>query len=154
MRGSMVDIQSAAAEIRRGIKKDRKKPRGKNIMSASAMQGGHNKTDATGSQSWYDKRHGRRTVRSEPPTTTPCGVSYKSVYNHHRTWKSCARLSRRNETVWTRKWLTMRSVNGAMTDDLRCSRRRTFWTFTLNITAFVHILINMFWTLLTLLSFL
>jgi len=38
----MVDIQSAAAEIRRGIKKiDRKKPQGKNIMSASATQGGH-----------------------------------------------------------------------------------------------------------------
>jgi len=43
----MVDIQSAAAEIRRGIKKkieDRKKSQGKNIMSASAMQGGHKKT--------------------------------------------------------------------------------------------------------------
>jgi len=41
----MVDIQSAAAEIRRGIKKeDRrwKKPQGKNIMSASATHGGHN----------------------------------------------------------------------------------------------------------------
>jgi len=41
----MVDIQSAAAEIRRGIKKkkieDRKKPQGNNIMSASATQGGH-----------------------------------------------------------------------------------------------------------------
>ena len=42
MCGSMVDIQSAAAEIRRGIKKDRKKLQGKNIMSASATQGGHN----------------------------------------------------------------------------------------------------------------
>ena len=46
MCGSMVDIQSAATEIRRGIKKmieeeDRKKPQGKNIMSASATQGGH-----------------------------------------------------------------------------------------------------------------
>jgi len=43
---SMVDIQSATAEIRRGIKKEedrRKKPQGKNIMSASATQGGHNK---------------------------------------------------------------------------------------------------------------
>jgi len=43
MCGSMVDIQSAVAEIRRG-KKDRrrrKKPQGKNIMSASATQGGH-----------------------------------------------------------------------------------------------------------------
>jgi len=39
----MVDIQSAAAEIRRGKKKDRKKPQGKNIMSASATQGGHKK---------------------------------------------------------------------------------------------------------------
>ena len=44
MYGSMVDIQSAAAEIRRGNKKDRrKKPQGKNIMSASATQGGHKK---------------------------------------------------------------------------------------------------------------
>jgi len=39
---SMVDIQSAAAEIRRGKKiEGRKKPQGKNIMSASATQGGH-----------------------------------------------------------------------------------------------------------------
>jgi len=40
----MVGIQSAAAEIRLGIKKEedrRKKPQGKNIMSASATQGGH-----------------------------------------------------------------------------------------------------------------
>ena len=41
---SMVDIQSAAAEIRRGKKKDRrKKPQGKNKMSASATQGSHKK---------------------------------------------------------------------------------------------------------------
>ena len=43
MCGSMVDIRSAAAEIRRG-KKERRKKQGKNIMSASAMQGGHNNT--------------------------------------------------------------------------------------------------------------
>jgi len=36
----MVDIQSLAAEIRRG-KKRKKKPQGKNIMSASAAHGGH-----------------------------------------------------------------------------------------------------------------
>ena len=44
MCASMVDIKSAAAEIRRRIKKkiDRKKSQGKNIMSASATQGGHN----------------------------------------------------------------------------------------------------------------
>jgi len=37
----MVDIQSATAEIRRGIKKEeerRKKPQDNNIMSASATQ--------------------------------------------------------------------------------------------------------------------
>jgi len=49
MCGSMVDIQSAAAEIRRGIKKiERKKPQGKNIMSASATQGGHKEEETTG----------------------------------------------------------------------------------------------------------
>jgi len=41
--GSMVDIQSAAAEIRRGKKERKKKPQDENIMSVSAMQGGHNK---------------------------------------------------------------------------------------------------------------
>jgi len=46
MRRSTVDIQSATAEIRRG-KKDRN---GKNIMSASAMQGSHNKTDSDDSK--------------------------------------------------------------------------------------------------------
>jgi len=40
---SMVDIHSATVEIRRGKKEEerRKKP-DKNIMSASATQGGHN----------------------------------------------------------------------------------------------------------------
>jgi len=39
----MADIQSATAEIKRGKKKERKKkPNGKNIMSASVTQGGHN----------------------------------------------------------------------------------------------------------------
>jgi len=43
MCGSMVDIQSATAEIRREIKK--KETTGqKYIMSASATQGGHNYT--------------------------------------------------------------------------------------------------------------
>ena len=46
MCSSMVDIQSATAEIRRGKKEERKKgrlkPQGKNMMSTSAMQGGHN----------------------------------------------------------------------------------------------------------------
>jgi len=40
----MVDIQSATAEIRQGKKKiyRKKKQQGKNIMSASATEGGHN----------------------------------------------------------------------------------------------------------------
>jgi len=43
MCGSIVDIHSATAEIRRGIKESRKK-QDKNIMSVSATQGGHNET--------------------------------------------------------------------------------------------------------------
>jgi len=48
MCGSMADIQSVTAHIRQGRKKEdrNKKPQGKNIMSASATQGGHNKRDA------------------------------------------------------------------------------------------------------------
>jgi len=45
MCGSMVDIESATAEIRRGKKEQErryKKPQGKNIMSTST-QGGHKK---------------------------------------------------------------------------------------------------------------
>jgi len=43
MCGSMVDIHSATAEIRQGKKKEeRRKKQDKNIMSTSAMQGGHN----------------------------------------------------------------------------------------------------------------
>jgi len=50
MCASMADIQSVTAEIRRGKKKERKKkPQGKDIMSASATQGGHNeKLEALG----------------------------------------------------------------------------------------------------------
>jgi len=48
MCGSMVDIQSVAAEIRRGIKKKKKETTGKNIMSASATQGGITKVTLSG----------------------------------------------------------------------------------------------------------
>jgi len=44
-RGSLVDIQYATAENRRGKKKKeerKKKPQDENILSASATQGGHN----------------------------------------------------------------------------------------------------------------
>jgi len=60
---SMVDIQSLTAEIRRGIKKrkieDRKKPQGKNIMPASATQGGHKNQDA------QKKRTSHKAVESD-----------------------------------------------------------------------------------------
>jgi len=45
MCGSMVDIQSATAENRRGKKEERnKKAQDENIMSASEMQGGYKKS--------------------------------------------------------------------------------------------------------------
>ena len=44
---SMVDIQSATAEIRRGKNERRIRNRDKNIMSTSATQGGHNKQVVT-----------------------------------------------------------------------------------------------------------
>jgi len=51
MCGSMVDIQPATAEIRRGKKEERKKkPQDENIMSASARQGGHKKYNLTNKQ--------------------------------------------------------------------------------------------------------
>ena len=43
MCGNMVDIQYVTAENRQGKKKKKKKPQDKNIMSASATQGGINK---------------------------------------------------------------------------------------------------------------
>jgi len=45
MCGSMVDIHSPTAKIRRGKKDERrKKPQDENIMSAFATKGGHNYT--------------------------------------------------------------------------------------------------------------
>jgi len=54
MCGSMVYIQSATAEIRRGNKKEerQKKPQGKNIMSASATQGGRSRP-TSGYATWF-----------------------------------------------------------------------------------------------------
>jgi len=98
------------------------------------------------------------------PSTTRCTWSYESVDHGSRTWKSCVEeeWDRLEQEVidsaiseW-RKPLTDRVVNHFLSCAAcvaACGRHRTFWTFTLNITAFVHILINMFWTLLTLPSF-
>jgi len=41
---TMVDMHSATAEIDEERKKKKRKPQGKNIMSASATQGSHKKT--------------------------------------------------------------------------------------------------------------
>jgi len=48
MCATMADIQSATAEIMRGKKKKKieRRNHGKNMMSASAMQGGHKKLTA------------------------------------------------------------------------------------------------------------
>jgi len=65
-----------------------------------------------------DMAIGHRTVGSEPHRlrSVRSGRSYNSVCTSttgSRTWKSCASVSRRNGTVWTRMWLTIWSVNGA-----------------------------------------
>jgi len=44
MCGSMVDILSATAEIKRGKRRRRRKKQYKNIMSTSVTQGGHNES--------------------------------------------------------------------------------------------------------------
>jgi len=52
---SMVDIQSATAEIKRGIKKKvERNHRAKNIMSASATQGGHKEEEEETTQREYN----------------------------------------------------------------------------------------------------
>ena len=52
---------------------------------------------------------------SEPRRLRGVGILQERVYKHHRsrTQKSCASMSRRTGTIWTWKWLTTRSVNGA-----------------------------------------
>jgi len=48
MCGSMVDIQSPTAEIRRGKKEEeRQKPQGKNIMVCPITQGNHKEEEET-----------------------------------------------------------------------------------------------------------
>ena len=77
------------------------------------------------------------------PSTTRCGGSYKSVCtstSRSRTWKNCGASCRggmEDCRPASDHWVAQ------VIDSLHCSWRRTFWTFTLNITAFVHILINM-----------
>jgi len=56
----MADIQSATAEIRRGKKERKKKPQGKNKMSASVTQGGHKHIPFPGV--WLEEQAHLRTV--------------------------------------------------------------------------------------------
>ena len=82
------------------------------------------------------------------------GILQERVYKHHMI-TDVEELRQRVEEEWDR--LDQEVIDNAISEwckrlTLHSNRRRTFWTFTLNITAFVHTLINMFWTLLTLLS--
>ena len=80
--------------------------------------------------------------------------SYKSVCTSttgSRTWRSCASVSRRNGTVWTRKWLTTRSVNGATDWQPVLQLAEDILNIYSEHYCIVHILTNMFWTLFTLL---
>jgi len=56
MCGSMVDIQSPAADIRRGKERRKIETTGQNIMSASATQGGHKKPGEKPAESWNNSR--------------------------------------------------------------------------------------------------
>ena len=86
---SMVDSQSATAEIRRGIKKDRKKPQGKNIMSASATQGGHNQTISP-----EDDQFQQFLLRSLPKIrVTMFNVHVKTVVMPHHHFVPLSRLA-------------------------------------------------------------
>ena len=97
----------------------------------------------------------RQTVRIWTPSTTWCGVPTRACvqapqdHGHRRAVPACQ--GGMGPSGPGSDWQCDQSVDQA-TDSLCCSQWRTFWTFTLNITAFVHILVNMFWTLLTLLS--
>jgi len=63
MCGSMVDIQSPAAEIRRE-KKKKEETTGKNILSASATQGGHKNESKHSEMGPVRQNQIQRTVRS------------------------------------------------------------------------------------------
>jgi len=88
MCGSMVDVQSAAAGIRRGIKKkieDRKKSQGKNVTSASATQGGHKKTLIPGQRfEIFSPALGKIIMMS--PATQPAIITSNKI--KHDVWSS------------------------------------------------------------------
>ena len=76
---SMVDIQPAAAEIRRGIKKDRrqidrKKLQGKNIMVCPITQGDHN----------YSQRHSPQGPLRENTTSSTKPEVHNVFHGHQR----------------------------------------------------------------------
>jgi len=107
------------------------------------------KIDATGSvercsgvvvgwQSWYDKRHCRQTVGSElhrlRGVGDPTRVCVQAPPDHGpgRAAPACRGGIGPSGpgSNWQRdQWMAQ------ATDSLRCSRQRTFWTFSLNITA-------------------
>jgi len=68
---------TAAAETRRG--KKRKKPQGKNIMSASATQGGHNEVTPQRRRQNTSGYRGKLATSSTQASISPCLRTYQSV---------------------------------------------------------------------------
>jgi len=97
MCGSMVDIQFATAEIKRG-KEPRKKD--ENIMSASATQGGHNKWS-----NYFDiKPHRRRTWTVQ--SYSPGGANVHPIYRKTKIVATATSLSCRVSTISAFCWST------------------------------------------------
>ena len=130
MCGSMVDIQSAAAEIRRGIKKkieDRKKSQGKNIMPASATQCGHKKLNLP--QINCNPQYNQRKAKSNQQTT---------VRSVHMCALHCAQLL---HTILHRTDLTIFSLapdNYHCSDDVYLREGEGGWKQTARVTAEVR----------------
>jgi len=81
---SMVDIQSATAEITRGIKKDRKiETTGQNIMPASATQGCHKQFNHKHFQlclDTYDNHLHKMYNKSETPASSVESKSFCEIH--------------------------------------------------------------------------
>jgi len=100
MCASMADIQSATAEIRRGKKKERKKKTEettcKNIIFASATQGGHNNDTRTTRIGLYPRVSAPRSVSTDRAfeVTAFCTLPWSSLCHFERSFHGAARFTR------------------------------------------------------------